>query len=355
MEAQARQSTWLRLLKRHAPSKRHLAFSAGLLCSLAVVLAAGEFYLIRFPPRELQPYLGNDSPLTGPLAPDDRLTVRYRSWNDFQTDYSQRLEFYQPLFATEARRPIWALFGNSFVHAPGMLGDTARDRITSRTIFYLARNEPLSVRLAQIELLLQRGIVPERIFFVILPIEVHAFALNSLDQIYVNDKGALTYRPRLPPGVLGTVVGGSRLALSAWMRTKLHQGVPGFRQSQINQPLTGTMRADMERILDDLRYITGPRGVPVTIVLIPNYEQITRGDSFELLDQLGELSRARGFHVCDTRDAFLTHPAPRRRELFIPDKHFSPVGNQMLLEAILNHLRTIGADPETIDRGRLGR
>lgn len=337
-----------RFLVRSIALRRHTAFAAGLLFALAVILAAGEFYLSRFPPRDLQPYLGDASPLAGPFINDERLIVRYRTWDDFQADYSARLQLYQPLLAAETRPPIWAFFGNSFVQAPGMLGDTARDRVANRTVFYLGRNEPLSVRLAQIDLLLEQGIIPERIFFVILPIEVYALALHSLDRIYVNDSGAITWQPTMPPGVAGSVARESRLALSAWLRTNFHRSVPGFRLSHTVRPLKDSMLADMKRILTSLRDITRARGVPVTMVLVPNFEQIAQGASCGLLDQLGELSRARGFDVCDTRDAFLAYPAGRRGELFIPDKHFSPVGNQILLDKLLAHLRAIGAEPETV-------
>lgn len=331
--------------------RRRMAFAAGLLCALVLVFAAGECYLGRFPPRELQPYLGDASPLAGPFVADEKHILRYRSWLEFHKEYADRLKIYEPVFTGESKQPVWAFFGNSFVQAPGMLGDTTRDAVPSRTIFYLARNEPLSVRLAQIELLLQNGIKPERIFIVLLPIDIHSFALHGLDQIYINDRGALTWRPRLPPSGLAVLISQSRLALSAWLRTGLHHNVPRLRTSRAHLPLPDSMRADVERFFGLLRDVTQPHGVPETIVLIPNFEQITRGAAFALQDQLADIARANGLDVCDTRSAFLGHPADRRAELFIPDKHFSPLGNRLLLESLLAHLRKIGADPETVDRG----
>jgi RNase P protein component len=45
--------------------------------------------------------------------------------------------------------------------------------------------------------------------------------------------------------------------------------------------------------------------------------------------------------VCDVRESFLTHP--NKPALFIPDKHFSDLGNDVLLQELLQHLETIGA------------
>ena len=115
------------------------------------------------------------------------------------------------------------------------------------------------------------------------------------------------------------------------------------------------MPADYRRLLGALRTIIEPRGIPVTIILLPNHEQITKGASFGLQDKAAAVAREYGFDVFDPRDVFLAHPANRRAELFIPDKHFSPLGNRLLLEALLAHLGSIGADPRTRDGGGVSR
>ena len=61
------------------------------------------------------------------------------------------------------------MFGNSFVQAAGMLGDTAQAELPDRQIFYLKRNEPIYLRVAQFRLLLVNGLRPERAFFIVLP------------------------------------------------------------------------------------------------------------------------------------------------------------------------------------------
>src|SRR2546423_13948848 len=51
--------------------------------ALAVVtlLALAEAYLRCFPPRDLHPYLGEETPLAGLYAPDEDFGITYRSWD----------------------------------------------------------------------------------------------------------------------------------------------------------------------------------------------------------------------------------------------------------------------------------
>src|SRR6185369_16731763 len=92
----------------------------------------------------------------------------------------------------------WAMFGNSFVHMEGMLADTTRATLPDRPVFNLGRNEPLFVRAAQIDLLLDHGARPERVFFVLLPHDPLPLAKHSLSQIRVTKQGGIAYAPRDP-------------------------------------------------------------------------------------------------------------------------------------------------------------
>ena len=74
-----------------------------------------------------------------------------------------------------------------------------------------------------------------------------------------------------------------------------------------------------------------------------------QGNTFGFQDTLTPLFRGLGLDVCDVRGPLLAYGD--KKALFIPDKHFSKQGNQLLLAEILRHLREIGADPETLDRG----
>ncbi|MFK5687992.1 hypothetical protein ACI3GN_15750, partial [Lactiplantibacillus plantarum] len=77
---------------------------------------------------------------------------------------------------------------------------------------------------------------------------------------------------------------------------------------------------------------TARHRVPVTLVLLPSYEQVCRGANFAVQEMLTEEGRAVGFDVCNTCAAFRAWPS--KPELFIPDKHFSRTGNRLLLATI---------------------
>jgi hypothetical protein len=85
--------------------------------------------------------------------------------------------------------------------------------------------------------------------------------------------------------------------------------------------------------------------VPVTVVLLPSYEQVLRGSGFAVQDAVAADARELGLDVCDVRSPFLA--AADNPGLFIPDKHFSVVGNRLLLATILNHLKA--TDPRAAD------
>lgn len=143
-------------------------------CVLAVTLFAGfaEGYLRLFPPRDLHPYLGESSPLTGIYRPDGDFGITYRDWEALAADNDDRLREYLPFESHAAGRPLWAFFGNSFVQAPGMLADTARQALPGTRVFNLGKNELLPLRLAQVKLLLENGLRPERIFVALMPVDV---------------------------------------------------------------------------------------------------------------------------------------------------------------------------------------
>jgi hypothetical protein len=322
----------MRSFLRHARVRRSLGFAVAFLGLLAV----GELYLRCFPPREFQTYLGDSSPLTGPFESDPAFGVRYRDWQTFVNDYRDALTPHLPFPNPDSSMKLWAMFGNSFVQAPGMLADTARQELPDRRVFNLGRNELLFVRLSQIELLLENGLKPDRVFVAILPLDLWAFYLHSLAQTEANERGAITYRVRDPGGLAGWCVANSRLALTAWIRAKRHHAHPGFNPSRLPQGLSDDVLNDVRHLFANLQRVSAKHDVPVTVILIPNYEQIVKGASFGLQDQLAELFTSTGLDVCDTRNAFVNDTD--KATLFIPDKHFSPRGNHLLLRAVLDHL-----------------
>jgi hypothetical protein len=306
----------------------------------AVLLLAGlaEGYLRLFPPKDFDLFAGEASPLTGIYVPDADFAVNYRSFSAFSADNAERIGPLLPLAGDG--KPTWAFFGNSFVHAPGMLGDTARDRLTDHRIFFLGRNEPLVVRLAQIKLLLQNGLRPERIFIELMPIDMLTLGPQPLSSLQVTPRGALTYRARLPAGPLGWAVEHSELARLTWYRTGRQVGNPQFRAAALDQGLDPVLCDDLSCLFGNLARITGEHNVPVTIILIPAYQQVLRGDGFGFQDALTTLLRPQGYDIFDPRAAFLAAPEPAG--LYLPDWHLTPRGNQLLLREMLAH---VGAAP----------
>lgn len=312
--------------------------ACGALAAATFLGGFGEVYARLFPPRDCHAFLGEESPLTGSFVADDDFGLAYRSWQAF-LDNNPRLRSYLPFDAPDPR-PVWAFFGNSFVQAPGMLADTARARLPGRRVFNLGRNEVLCVRLAQTRLLLENGLRPERLFVVLLPLDAASLGQDPLRTVHVTARGALTYCPRLPDGPLGWLTQRSALARTAWFRTGRHHAHPDFRPTQLNQGLPEELRADLDRLFGRFARMVRTHQTPVTIVLIPNFEQITAGAPFGFQDAFALVLRRHGLDVCDVREVFLQHPA--KPSLFIPDKHFSELGNRVLLAELLRHLREIG-------------
>jgi hypothetical protein len=315
---------------------RSVHFAAGAAVAALLLLAAGETFLRRFPPSDFRPYLGDESGLAGPFRPDERFGVQYRSWQVFVDDHPGR--------PTRIESPhCWAMFGSSFVHMHGMLADTTQAALPDRPVFNLGRNEWIYVRAAQVSLLLEHGERPERIFFVLMPLDCWPLVKHSLSQLHVTPQGGVAYVPRDPGGLGGWAIQNSRLALMAWVRTGRHEAVPSFQPRALNTAIPAPLKADLTRLLTDLGESGLRHGVPITVVLIPNHEQITDGAAFGFQDELTPLCQRAGLDVCDVRRAFLA--ADDKPGLFIPDKHFSQRGNRLLLGAILDHLGESGAAP----------
>jgi hypothetical protein len=320
-----------------------LRFVAGCLLAVILLFGAAEVFLRLYPPQDLHPYLGERSPLTGIYKPSRAFGVTYQSFDAFAAANAKGLKPWLPLDAPADQRPTWAMFGSSFVHMRGMLADTARATMSDQAIFNLGKNETVPVRMAQIELLLEAGLKPERIFFQFMPLDFAGLAEQPLETYHVTARGALTYRPNLPAGPLGSIVGRSRLALTAWCRTGLQKGDPFMSRNRLTVAVDDRLMRDVEHLFGNLARVTRGHGVPVTVILIPNYEHIWQKAPCGFQDALTPMLRRLGFDVFDPREAFIGHPD--RTALFIPDKHFSPEGNRVLLTELLGHLRDSGGSP----------
>lgn len=313
-------------------------FVIGVLLGVLLPLLAGEIYARARPPADLRLFLGERSPLQGPYRPDPVLRVGYASAAAFRHQYQHRLDELGP---PSSSQPTWAWFGNSFVQAPGMLGDTAQSHIPRLRMFFLRRNESLAVRLAQIRLLLEQGLRPQRIFFVLLPIDIEAIARWPISTIFISQNGAITYRPSQPPPPLAALTNRSDLALLAWIRSGGRYPNPSYRKDTILTSLPLETRADLAMVFGALSDLSLRFEVAMTVVLLPNREQILSRTDFHLQDALTGLARSARLDVFDARHAF--DGVADRNSVFLPDWHFNPHGNQILLRAILDHLARIGS------------
>ncbi len=318
-------------------------FVLGAALAAAFLLALAEGFLDLFPPSDLHPYLGEASPLTGLCVPDEEFGATYRSWEALAADNATALRRYLPFRERFASRKPWAMFGNSFVQAPGMLADTTRQVLPEQPVFNLGRNEPFALRLAQAEMLLDHGLEPERVFIELMPVDLVPLGEQPLATLHVSACGALTYEPRRPPEPAGWLVDHSRLAFTAWCRSGLQRGNPRFSKRTIHRRVEEPLRGDVRRLFAGLARATGRHAVPVTVLLIPTYQQVCQGEGFGFQNDLTPLLRELGQDVFDPRAAFLRHPD--RPALFLPDRHLTPLGNRLLLDELLAHLRALDTGP----------
>jgi hypothetical protein len=321
----------------------------GVVTGLFALLAAGELFVRLAPPEDLQPYLGARSGLAGPYVSDPVLGANYRSWDAFAALYRERLA---ELGNDNRGRPVWAMFGNSFVQAAGMLGDTAQAALPKRQVFYLRRNEPIYLRVAQFRVLLEHGLRPERAFFVVLPIDLYGIALDPVAALDVTPDGAIGRSVRKPP-LIAPLLGHSRLALAAWVRSGRHRLLPGFRGKDVLEPLPALVMQELDGLFGEIARLSETYDVPASIVFIPNREQLFGDRRTVPQDAYRAAADRFGLDFIDSAPALLAaidHPG-----LLIPDGHLSDRGNAILLEAIRSHLEhgqpvALGQDDSTRDR-----
>jgi hypothetical protein len=314
---------------------------AGFAVALAVLCAVGEAYLRVAPPANLQEYLPN-SDRSGPFAPDARYGIRYRSPAALEED-CPHYALVRKFAELPDPPPCWAFFGNSFVQMPGALADTARAKQSKFAVVNLPRvTTPVPIRFAQAEVLLATGLKPARAFFTFIPLDAHTFELHSLSQTRATPGGALAYEPRTP-AVSGALVRNSRLALAGYTRTGLHHARPFAKAAALYDTVPDSVRADVRALFVAFAETAKRYRVPVSVVLLPSYEQVTRTAGFAVQDAIAEEARAVGWCVCDVRAAFRAHP--NKPELFLPDKHFSAPGNELLLREVMKHAEQAEARP----------
>jgi hypothetical protein len=315
---------------------RSVPFFAGLIAALLAVLLIGEAVARIALPKDIRLAFGADPRQSPIYKPDPQIGVDFRSFEDFSRQVASSLNRLGPL---DMPKRSWLMFGNSFVQGPGHLADTAQNALPDIRIFALRRQTELPLRAAEARLLLANGLRPERIFFVLFPIDTLQIGRRPLSFIEVHPDGAMATRVRWPDAPWTELVKNSRLATIAWIRSGRSAGDPSFDFRRVSGAPSPRVQADLSRILDHLGETSRRYDVPVTIVAVPDRSQILGQSGFGFQDTLAQLSRRAGLDFLDVRKPFVE--ANDKLGLFIPDWHFNERGNRVFLQALLDYMKTV--------------
>jgi hypothetical protein len=329
----------------HDAPKAHVAL--GFVAALLAVLVLGEAFARLYLPPDIRRQLGQDPQGLAIYKADPVLGADYHSYPDFHAANAERLSQLGPL---SAQVPTWLFLGNSFVQAPGMLADTARQALPGIRIFNLARNVDLPLRAAEARLLLGQGLEPRRIVFALLPNDTLQIGQRPLSFIDVNAAGAIATRVRWPGPPWDSVMQSSRLATIAWIRSGRGVGNPDFRGANVAERPLLPVLDDLRRILSTLAIAARDHNAPVTVLAIPNREQIFGRAGFGFQAALRELCLELHLDYYNAGEAFLEDTD--KRSLFLPDWHFSARGNQLLLRGLLDYIEASGSRPPDFKAAR---
>ncbi len=327
----------------HAAKGGFLRFVAGVLVGCILPLLVAEFSIRLRPPDDIKVYLGDKSGLTGIYQPDPVLGATYRSLDVYQPAEAPKLADLQPLNTSE---PTWIFFGNSFARG---LSASARVRYkdTRRILFFREIKDELHLRVSQFRLLLENGLKPERAFFTLIPSETSQYVLRPLGWVEVNKDGAVGTKFNRPGEPLNTLLDHSALVRLAWVRSRLRHADPMFSPRSITEGVPEAAAKDFKVMFNAIGGLSRKYGVPVTIVILPERRQILGSSTYALQAALAPLARDAGLDAFDPHEAFLAHSD--KRSMYLPDWHYSPIGDDILLDALEAHLK----DPKTGSTGRL--
>ncbi len=318
-----------------------LTFAAGFLAAFTVVLAVGEAFARLSLPRDVRRQLWQDQTPERIYKPDPDIGADYRSYEDFRALHADVLRALGPL---DSPQPTWLLLGSSFVHGHKHLAETAARALPNVRIFSLKRLIEMQLRAADARQLLGQGLRPQRIFFVLTPIDMTSIGKRPLSFIEVTAEGAIKTRMRWPDPPWTPLVTNSQLATIVWIRTGRSAGDPSY-----NRRFTATppprVQEDMLRILNDLGETSRRHGVPVTVVAIPEHNQVFGRRDFGWQETLKQLSARAGLDFLDPRRPFVE--ATDKLSLYIPDRHFSDHGNALLLQELIGHMQAMDAKTST--------
>lgn len=294
------------------------------------MLAVGEGYLQFRPPENLRQFLDGDPGLKGAYKSDPVLRMNYRSPDLYRPSEAPRLA----AIPKESTKPTWAFFGVSFAWG---LSNMARDTMLShRVLFFREINDRLNMRVQQARMILDHGIKTDRLIFVLIPLEIARYTETPLSYFNVNENGAVVYSVRKPPKPFDWVIDNSRLALVAWVRARRHNALPNFRVSTITENVPQTVRDDFRLMFGELGKLSREKGMPVTILMLPDRRQVLNdGSNYTLQKTIAALASEAGIDVYDPVE--LLRAQPDRRALYVPDWHYTVMGYELIVKGLNEH------------------
>ncbi len=304
--------------------------AAGVIAGLALPLALGEAFTRLRPPSNIETFLGDDASLTGNYRADPVLRVAYPFPDRYQPSEAPKLAG----IPKTSPKPTWTFFGVSFAWG---LSDMARDTMPShRILFFREVGDRLNMRVQQARMILDYGIKTDRLIFVLIPIEVARYTETPLSYFNINKNGALTYSVRMPSPPFDWLVQNSRLALVGWVRARRHNALPNFRLSTITENVPEIVARDFRVMFGELGRLQREKGVPVTVVMLPDRRQVLYdASSYTLQKTMASLAKEAGIDLYDPVETLRAQPD--RWALFVPDWHYTPLGYGLVVKGLNEH------------------
>ena len=122
------------------------------------------------------------------------------------------------------------------------------------------------------------------------------------------------------------------------MRSGRHVGKPQFKPKLVTDFVAPELGDDLGTIFRILGATCRRHHVPVTVLLLPNREQVFGKAGYALQDFVRERCRVEGMDCFDPRDLFVEEKD--KLSLFLPDWHFTTKANRIVLAALLAHWKT---------------
>jgi hypothetical protein len=294
-------------------------------------LALGEAFMRLRPPENVRQFLDGDPSLKGAYKSDPALRMNYRSPDQYAPAEAPKLA----QISKSSPKPTWMVFGVSF--AKGIAETADRVMPSHRILFFREINDRMNMRVQQARMILDYGIKAERLVFVLIPLEIARYTETPLSYFNINDKGSVVYSVREPPQPFGWIVENSRLALVGWARARRHNALPNFRLSTITENVPETVQDDFRLMFGELGKLSREKGVPVTVVILPDRRQVlSDGSNYMLQKTMVSLANEAGLDIYDPVQ--LLRAQPDRRALFAPDWHYTEPGYELVVRGLKEHL-----------------